>query len=338
MRNPRRALVTGVNGQDGSYLAHLLLVKGYEVVGVTRNPHHRVISHLYESATQHGSQGAQFDVIHGDLRSTEWVVDALNDFAPTEIYNLAAQSNVALSFTEPELTHEVNYVAVSKFLDALEKSTIETKFFQASSSEMFGLTKPPQSEASPFLPQSPYALSKTGSHVLVGELRQRTGRFAVSGISFNHESPRRPTTFVTRKITAAVASIVRGESYELHRGNIEAIRGWGYAPEYVEGMWRSLQHDEAHEYVLASGTGNTVRDFADYAFGSVGLDWRDYVSHDENLKRVHDMTASIGDATLAKSLLGWEASITAQDLARIMVESDLNGAGELDVPRLERWQ
>lgn len=337
MVNPRRALITGVTGQDGSYLAHLLLQKGYQVFGATRNSRHETIVRLSQIAEQLPANEGGFQVVNGDLREPSWFADVLRDIEPTEIYNLAAQSNVALSFSEPELTHEVNYVAVSQLLDALEGSRIETKFFQASSSEMFGLTQPPQNEGSPFLPQSPYAVSKTGSHVLVNELRQRTGRFAVSGISFNHESPRRPTSFVTRKITSAVARIAKGSSDGLHLGNIEAVRDWGYAPEYVEGMWRSLQRDEACDYVFASGSGNTVRQFADYAFSAAGLNWRDHVIHDENLERVHDMTASIGDASRARDNLGWEARVTAQDLARIMVEHDLRGADELDTPRLDGW-
>lgn len=337
MVNPRRALITGVTGQDGSYLAELLLRKGYQVYGATRHPNNAVALRLSKVAEELSTTGAGFEIVNGDLRQSSWFVDLLRDVAPTEIYNLAAQSNVALSFSEPELTHEVNYVAVSQLLDSIESSNIETKFFQASSSEMFGLTKPPQSEASPFLPQSPYAVSKTGSHVLVNELRQRTGRFAVSGISFNHESPRRPTSFVTRKITSAVARIANGSSDSLHLGNIEAVRDWGYAPEYVEGMWRSLQHDEACDYVFASGSGNTVRDFADYAFSAVGLNWQDHVIHDQNLERVHDMTASIGDASRARDNLGWSARVTARDLAQIMVEHDLRGSDEPDDPRLDGW-
>jgi GDPmannose 4,6-dehydratase len=336
-QNRRRALVTGINGQDGSYLAQLLLLKGYDVYGLTRSRRNRTLQQIELFATSNNGVPGGLHLIDGDLRDLNTVMKTIEDVAPTEIYNLASQSNVARSFSEPELTHEVNYLAVSQLIDAIRASGIDTRFFQASSSEMFGLTKPPQNEVSPFMPQSPYAVAKTGAHVQVNEMREALGLFAVSGIAFNHESPRRPEAFVTRKISSAVASIARGQAETLHLGNIEAVRDWGYAPEYVEGMWRSLQHDEPNDYVFASGQSHTVRDFAQFAFAAAGLDWRDHVVHDDKLERAHDMKASVGDASRARQVLGWSATVTTQELAGIMVDYDLSGNDKVDVPRLDSW-
>jgi len=333
----RRAFITGVHGQDGSYLAELLLRKGYDVFGLTRNPRHPVLEKMSRFASSDARVGGQLHLIAGDLRDRTVTAQALHEIVPDEVYNLASQSNVARSFTEPELTHESNYLAVSHLLDDVWASNPETRFFQASSSEMFGLTHPPQREESPFMPQSPYAVAKTGAHVLVKEIRETRERFAVAGIAFNHESPRRPEPFVTRKISMAVADICRGQAQTVHLGNLDSIRDWGYAPEYVEGMWRSLQQDEPSDYVFASGNAHSVRDFATFAFEAAGLDWRDHVVHDDALERAHDMKASVGDATRATELLGWSATVTAEQLARIMVESDLRGSDELDRPPLEGW-
>jgi len=333
----RRAFITGVHGQDGSYLAELLLLKGYDVFGLTRNPRHPVLEKIGHFASTDTRVGGQLHLIAGDLRDRAVTSQALSEIEPEEVYNLASQSNVAQSFAEPEVTHESNYLAVSQILDDVWASNPQTRFFQASSSEMFGLTHPPQREDSPFMPQSPYAVAKTGAHVLVNEVREARGRFAVGGIAFNHESPRRPESFVTRKITAAVANISRGQAQTVQLGNLDAIRDWGYAPEYVEGMWRTLQQDEPSDYVFASGTAHTVRDFATFAFEAAGLDWRDHVIHDDAMERAHDMKASVGDATRAAELLGWSATVSAVQLARIMVESDVRGSDELDRPPLEWW-
>ena len=333
----RRAFITGVHGQDGSYLAELLLLKGYDVYGLTRNPRHPLLEKLEIFAASDDRATGQLNFVFGDLRDRSVTSQALREISPDEVYNLASLSNVAESFAEPELTHETNYLAVAQLLDDVWASNTETRFFQASSSEMYGLTDPPQREDSPFMPQSPYAVAKTGAHVRVNEIRESRGRFAVAGIAFNHESPRRPESFVTRKITAAAASIYRGQTETVHLGNLDAIRDWGYAPEYVEGMWRSLQHDEPADYVFASGTAHTVRDFAEFAFDAAGLDWRNHVIHDDILDRAHDMRASVGDATRAKDTLGWSANFTVQQLARTMVEFDLSESGELDRPLLEWW-
>ncbi len=337
----RRAVITGIAGQDGSYLAQLLLAKGYEVHGVVREPGLANDSILAHIARFNDSTDARLYTHVGDIRNSAWIEQLLGEIRPHEVYNLAAQSNVARSFLEPESTHEINYVAVSSLLEAVCRITPDVRFFQASSSDMFGLTPPPQNESSPFLPQSPYALAKAGAHVLVREARERGDVFAVSGISFNHESPRRSTAFVTRKITHGVASIVRGEKEHIELGNLDAIRDWGYAPEFVEGMWRSLQHDAPHDYVFASGRGHTVREFVQFACEAAGLDWRERVIHDDLFNRPHDVKATVGDASKAKHILGWSATTTAQQLASIMVEADVErGSSRLDmidVPRLSTW-
>ena len=337
----RRALITGIAGQDGTYLAQLLLAKGYEVHGVVRDAGHPADSMLARIAQLSHPASARLHQHVGDIRNTPWMAHLLEEIAPNEVYNLAAQSNVAKSFVEPEVTHEINYVAVNGLLESVRRIVPQARLFQASSSEMFGLTPPPQSEASAFLPQSPYALAKAGAHVLVREAREEGNLFTVNGISFNHESPRRSTEFVTRKIAHGVASIVRGDAEHIELGNLDAIRDWGYAPEYVEGMWRSLQHDEPHDYVLASGRGHTVREFVQFACDAAGLDWRERVIHDETFIRPHDVKATVGDATKAKSVLGWSATTTVAELARIMVEADIERGSSnvvgIDVPRLAAW-
>ena len=337
----RRAVITGIAGQDGSYLAQLLLAKGYDVHGIVREPGLADDSLLAHIAQFNNSADARLYTHVGDIRNTAWIEQLLTEIRPHEVYNLAAQSNVARSFREPEATHEINYVAVSGLLEAVCRVTPVARFFQASSSEMFGLTPPPQNEESPFLPQSPYALAKAGAHVLVREARERGDVFSVSGISFNHESPRRSTEFVTRKISHGVAAIVRGEAERIELGNLDAIRDWGYAPEFVEGMWRSLQHDEPQDYVFASGSGHTVREFVQFACEAAGLDWREHVIHDDSHNRPHDVKATVGDASKAKDALGWSATTTARELATIMVEADiergLSRSDLVDVPRLSTW-
>jgi len=337
----RRALVTGIAGQDGSYLAQLLLTKGYSVFGIVRSGS-PVNPRLAGSLSPFDPVAAErLHVVAGDIRDREWLANFIEVVRPDEIYNLAAQSNVAQSFEQPEYTHDVNYVAVDHMLAAVRSLPFAPRFFQASSSEMFGLTAPPQNETSPLLPQSPYALAKTGAHVLVRETREQHGVYAVSGISFNHESPRRPTSFVTRKISSRVAEIVRGEAEFIELGNLDVVRDWGYAPEHVEGMWRSLQHDEPGDYVFASGEGHTVREFVEFSFSAAGLDWRNHLRQDVAFERPHDVKATIGDPAKALSVLGWQASTTARELARIMVEADISRVGDeshLDVPQLASWQ
>jgi GDPmannose 4,6-dehydratase len=338
----RRALITGITGQDGSYLAQLLLAKGYVVHGIVREPgltENSVLSHIAHDAK---TTSAHLRIHIGDIRNTAWVTQLLGEIRPHEIYNLAAQSNVAQSFIEPELTHEINNVAANHLLDAVCQIVPDAHYFQASSSEMFGLTPPPQNEASAFLPQSPYALAKAGAHVAVLEARERGLVFAVNGVSFNHESPRRSTAFVTRKISAGVAAIVRGDAEHIELGNLDAIRDWGYAPEFVEGFWRSLQHDEPQDFVFASGQGHSVREFVQFACDAAGIDWRTCVHHEDSLNRPHDVKATVGDASRAKSVLEWAATTTAQQLATIMVEADLeralNSVDRIDFPNLPSWQ
>jgi len=337
----RRALITGIAGQDGTYLAQLLLAKGYEVHGVVRESGLSADSILAHIAQRSDAMDSRLQLHVGDIRNTTWIARVLGEIAPHEVYNLAAQSSVATSFAEPDVTHEINYVAVNSLLESVRRVVPNARFFQSSSSEMFGLTPPPQTEESAFLPQSPYALAKAGAHVLVREAREEGNLFAVNGISFNHESPRRSTAFVTRKIAHGVACIVRGEAEHIELGNLEAIRDWGYAPEYVEGMWRSLQHDEPHDYVFASGRGHTVREFVQFACDAVGLDWRERIRHNEAFDRPHDVKATIGDATKAKAVLGWSATTTVAELARIMVEADIERGsrhvGFLDIPGFDAW-
>jgi GDPmannose 4,6-dehydratase len=338
----RRALITGITGQDGSYLAQLLLAKGYVVHGIVREPGLSDDSVVAAIARDAKATGASLHTHVGDIRNTIWMSQLLGEIRPHEVYNLAAQSHVALSFLEPELTHEINYVAATHLLDAVCQIVPDARYFQASSSEMFGLTPPPQNESSAFLPQSPYALAKAGAHVAVLEAREGGHVFAVNGVSFNHESPRRSTDFVTRKITHGVAAIVRGDAEFIKLGNLDAIRDWGYAPEFVDGMWRSLQHDEPQDYVFASGRGHSVREFVQFACDAAGLDWRNHVHHEYSLDRPHDVKATVGDASRAKRVLGWSATTTAEQLASIMVEADVARGRDplvrVDVPQLSTWQ
>ena len=338
----RHALITGITGQDGSYLAQLLLAKGYVVHGIVREPGLSDDSVVAAIARDANATGASLHTHVGDIRNTIWMSQLLGEIRPHEVYNLAAQSHVALSFLEPELTHEINYVAATHLLDAVCQIVPDARYFQASSSEMFGLTPPPQNESSAFLPQSPYALAKAGAHVAVLEAREGGHVFAVNGVSFNHESPRRSTDFVTRKITHGVAAIVRGDAEFIELGNLDAIRDWGYAPEFVDGMWRSLQHDEPQDYVFASGRGHSVREFVQFACDAAGLDWRNHVHHEDSLDRPHDVKATVGDASRAKRVLGWSATTTAEQLASIMVEADVERGRDplvrVDVPQLSTWQ
>ena len=340
--NLRRALITGITGQDGSYLAQLLLAKGYMVHGVVRGPglaENNLLAHIAHEARK--TRG-QLHTHVGDIRETAWVSHLLSEIRPHEVYNLAAQSNVARSFLEPELTHEINYVAANHLLDAVCQIVPDARYFQASSSEMFGMTPPPQNESSAFLPLSPYALAKAGAHVAVLEAREAGLLFAVNGVSFNHESPRRSTDFVTRKISHGVAAIVRGDADHIELGNLDAIRDWGYAPEFVEGFWLSLQHDEPQDFVFASGHGHSVREFVQFACHAADIDWRSCVHHEDSLDRPHDVKATVGDASRAKKVLGWAATTTAQQLASIMVEADLerglNPASRIDIPHHSAWR
>ncbi len=336
----KRALITGITGQDGSYLAELLLAKGYEVHGLIRRSstfNTSRIDHLYQDPHQ---EGVRLFLHYGDLRDAGPLVGLVARIAPDEIYHLAGQSHVRVSFDEPELTGDVTGLGTLRLLEAIRIAQVDCRFYQASSSEMFGSTPPPQSENTAFHPRSPYGVAKIYSYWIARNYREAYGMFAVNGILFNHESPRRGETFVTRKISRAVARIKAGLQSEVYLGNLEATRDWGYAPEYVEGMWRMLQVDEPRDFVLATGTKCTVREFAEAAFDHAGLDWRDHVRFDERYLRPAEVDSLTGDAARAAALLHWKAEVLAPDLARIMVDADvasLAHAGESWTDRPAGW-
>lgn len=338
----KRALITGITGQDGSYLAELLLAKGYEVHGLIRRAstfNTSRIDHLY--VDPHDA-GARLFLHYGDLSDGSRLVTLLSQVQPDEVYNLAAQSHVRVSFDEPEHTADTTGTGTIRLLEAVRLSGISTRFYQASSSELYGATPPPQSETTPFYPRSPYAAAKLYSFWITKNYREAYGMYAVNGILFNHESPRRGETFVTRKITRAVARIKAGQQDELYLGNLDAIRDWGYAAEYVEGMWRMLQVDAPDDYVLATGVGYSIRDFLEAAFTHVGLNWQDHVRFDERYLRPTEVDALIGDPSKARDALGWKATVDGLDLARLMVDADVEalaheGRPWVDAVTLEGW-
>jgi GDPmannose 4,6-dehydratase len=313
----KRALITGITGQDGSYLAELLLGKGYEVHGLVRRSssmNRGRIDHLHNDPALH--------LHYGDLTDGVGLVNLIHHVRPEEVYNLGAQSHVKVSFEMPDYTASTNSIGTLNLLEAIRAAGLDCRFYQASTSEMFGATPPPQNEDSKFHPRSPYGASKLQAHWVTVNYREAYGLYAVSGILFNHESPRRGENFVTRKITKAVAAIAAGIQDTVELGNLDAVRDWGYAPEYVEGMWRMLQADEPSDYVLATGVGHTVRDFCEAAFAHAGLEWRDHVKYNEGFERPSEVDALIGDSTHAFETLGWKARTTALDLARLMVDAD----------------
>lgn len=319
----KTALITGVTGQDGSYLAELLLSKGYRVHGLVRRSssfNTERIDHIYQ-----GPQEAErrFVLHHADLSDGVALVNLLRDIQPDEVYNLGAQSHVRVSFDAPLYTGDVTGLSTLRLLEAIRASGVETRIYQASSSEMFGSTPPPQNEDTPFHPRSPYGAAKVFAYWAAVNYREAYGMFAVNGILFNHESPRRGETFVTRKITRAVARIKAGLQDRLYLGNLDAVRDWGYAPEYVEAMWRMLQHDEPTDYVVATGVPATVRQFVETAFAHAGLDWNEYVRYDPKYERPTEVDALIGDASKARETLGWRPTVLVDELARIMVDADV---------------
>lgn len=319
----KRAIVTGITGQDGSYLAELLLRKGYEVHGLIRRSstfNTGRIDHIYQDP--HVPHPNLF-LHYSDLADGSRLVTLLNEIQPDEVYNLAAQSHVRVSFDEPEYTGDITGLGTIRLLEAIRAIGLETRFYQASSSEMFGATPPPQSELTPFYPRSPYGVAKVYSYWITKNYREAYGIFASNGILFNHESPRRGDTFVTRKITRAVARIKAGVQTELFMGNLDSIRDWGYAPEYVEAMWRMLQADKPDDFVVATNTAYTVRDFLQISFEHAGLDWEKYVKFDERYLRPTEVDSLIGDSTKARETLGWEPSILTPRLAEIMVDADI---------------
>ncbi len=327
-KDGKRALITGITGQDGSYLAELLLSKGYEVHGFIRRAstfNTSRIDHIYQ--VPHTAHQRLF-LHYADLAEGSRLAPLLREVNPHEVYNLAAQSHVRVSFDEPEYTGDVTGLGTTRLLEAIRNTELDCRFYQASSSEMFGATPPPQNEETPLHPRSPYGVAKVYSYWITRNYREAYDLFAVNGILFNHESPRRGGTFVTRKITRAVARIAAGEQKDLWLGNLDAVRDWGYAPEYVEAMWRMLQHDAPEDYVVATGTAYTVKDFVRFAFERVGLDWEKHVKFDERYLRPSEVDALIGDASKAERVLGWKAKVHTPRLAEIMVDADI---AELEV-------
>ena len=319
----KKALITGVTGQDGSYLAELLIKKGYEVHGIVRRSsliNTGRIRHLLDNPDVSDSL---LTLHYGDLSDSSRLASLVKGIAPDEVYNLAAQSHVRVSFDEPELTGETTGLGSIRLLEAIRTAGSNAKFYQASSSEMFGASPPPQTEGTPFYPRSPYGAAKVYSYWTTKNYRESYGMFAVNGILFNHESPRRGETFVTRKITRAVARIKSGLQDKLFLGNLDAVRDWGYAPEYVDAMWRMLQIDEPDDFVVATNTAFSVRDFLGYAFETVGLDWEVHVEFDEKFLRPAEVDALVGDYSRVKVATGWEPTTLTPELARIMVEGDI---------------
>ena len=313
----RTALITGITGQDGSYLAELLLEKGYRVVGVVRRssttPYER-ISHLVD----------RLELVSADLLDQHSLVEAIAAFIPDEVYNLAAQSFVQTSWTQPVLTGEFTGLGVTRALEAVRKAAPKARFYQASSSEMFGkVVESPQRESTPFYPRSPYGVAKVYGHWITVNYRESYEMFAVSGILFNHESPRRGLEFVTRKVTDAVARIKLGTAKEVRLGNLEARRDWGFAGDYVDAMWRMLQQDEPSDYVIGTGKTWSVRDLCKIAFEVVGLDYRDYVVQDERFFRPAEVDLLVADPSKAHEKLGWQPKVSFAELISMMVEADL---------------
>jgi GDPmannose 4,6-dehydratase len=312
----RKAFITGITGQDGSYLAEILLEKGYEVYGMIRRSssfNTARIDHIFKDV----------ELVFGDLSDGSVLNQLMRTIRPDEVYNLGAQSHVRVSFDVPEYTADTDAMGTLRLLDAIREEGVQCRFYQASSSEMFGQAREvPQTEETPFHPRSPYGVSKVFSYWITRNYREAYGMYAVNGILFNHESPRRGPTFVTRKITRAVGAILRGEQDDLKLGNLEAKRDWGYAKDYMEGAWRMLQADEPDDFVLATGETHSVEEFLDEAFGCAELDWHDYVKIDERYFRPAEVDLLIGDYSKAKEKLGWEPTVRFEELVRMMVDAD----------------
>lgn len=324
-----RALITGITGQDGSYLAELLLNKGYEVHGIIRRSSSFNTERIDPIYKDRHDKGAKLFLHYGDLSDASSLIKILGETQPDEIYNLAAQSHVRVSFDIPEFTGDVTAIGAVRILDAMRQVAPKARFYQASSSEMYGLVQAvPQNEKTPFYPRSPYAAAKVYAHWITVNYRESYGLHASSGILFNHESPRRGETFVTRKITRAVARIKAGLQDKVYLGNLEAKRDWGYAPEYVEAMWRMLQQDKPDDYVVATGETHTVQEFLDVAFARAGLDPKKHVAFDQRYLRPAEVDLLIGDATKARKRLGWEPKVKFRQLAEIMVDADVQTLAE----------
>jgi GDPmannose 4,6-dehydratase len=316
-------LITGVTGQDGSYLSEFLLDKGYEVHGLIRRSstfNTSRIDHIYQDPLQ---EKTNFFLHHGDLIDGGGITNLLREIKPTEVYNLAAQSHVQLSFSMPQYTAQVDAVGAVTLLEAIRHTDLDIRFYQASTSELFGSTPPPQNEDSIFRPQSPYAAAKLMAYWSTVNYRDGYGLHATNGILFNHESPRRGETFVTRKISRAVSAIKAGRQEKLFLGNLDAVRDWGYAKEYVETMWMMLQQEKPSDYVVATGVGATVREFAAAAFAHAGLDWKDHVELDKRYIRPTEVDKLVGDPSKIEKNLGWKAKTHWHELAKLMVDADI---------------
>jgi GDPmannose 4,6-dehydratase len=323
----KRALITGITGQDGSYLTELLLAKGYEVHGIIRRSstfNTSRIDHIYEDPHR---ADRHLYLHYGDLSTGETLSNLIYNMQPDEIYHLGAQSHVRVSFDIPEFTGNITGLGTTRILEAVRNSGITARFYQAGSSEMFGAAPPPQSENTPFHPRSPYGSAKVYSHWIAVNYREAYGMFSANGILFNHESPRRGETFVTRKVTRAVAQIHAGRQSKLYLGNLEARRDWGYAPEYVEGMWRILQQETPSDYVLGTGETHTVREFVEEAFAYLDMDWKDHVELDPRYLRPAEVDYLLADSSKAHKELGWEPRIKFRELVRIMVDADMEAIG-----------
>ena len=321
---PKKALITGITGQDGSYLAELLLEKGYEVIGLIRRSssfNTGRIDHLYQDPHE---KNVRLRLVHGDLNDASSLNQVLRSVAPDEVYNLGAQSHVRVSFEVPEYTAEVTALGAVRLLEAIRTAGIEPRFYQASSSELYGkVVETPQNEETPFYPRSPYAAAKAYAFHITRNYREAYGLFACNGILFNHESPRRGETFVTRKITRAATRIKLGLQDKLYLGNLDAQRDWGFAGDYVEAMWRMLQIDEAEDFVIATGKTASVREFVKLTFEHLELDWEKYVEIDPRYFRPTEVDLLLGDPTRAKNKLGWAPRVELPELVRMMVDSDL---------------
>ena len=317
------AFITGITGQDGSYLAELLLDKGYEVHGLIRRSssfNTSRIDHIYQDGHE---PNPELFLHYGDLIDGVGLTNLIREIRPDEVYNLGAQSHVQVSFSMPQYTGQVDAVGAVGLLEAIRSAEINTRFYQASTSELFGSTPPPQNEESSFRPRSPYAAAKLMAYWCTINYREGYGMHATNGILFNHESPRRGETFVTRKISRAVAEISSGKKEKLYLGNLDAVRDWGYAKEYVESMWMMLQKDQPNDYVIATGIGATVRDFAEVAFARAGLSWKDHIEVDQKYIRPTEVDALFGDASKAERELGWKAKTHWRELAELMVDADI---------------
>ncbi len=328
----KKALITGITGQDGSYLTELLLAKSYRVFGIIRRSssfNTGRIDHIYQDPHD---PDPKLKLVFGDLNDASSLNKIIRTVQPDEIYHLGAQSHVRVSFDVPEYTGEITGLGTVRLLEAIRETGVTTRFYNASSSEMFGSTPPPQNEQTPFHPRSPYAAAKVYAHWMTVNYRDGYGLFACNGILFNHESPRRGETFVTRKITRAAARIKLGLQTKLFLGNLDARRDWGYAGDYVEAMWTMMQQDKADDYVIATGETHSVREFLDEAFGHLSLDWKEYVEIDPRYCRPTEVDALLGDSSKARKAFGWKPKVRFQDLARMMVDSDL----ELESGLLDR--